>query len=369
MDAARGQMDQPIKRTAGSLSVAGRFRLTRVLADDPGCPLYLGEDIESSTGVAVRVFAPGPGLDAAFRERVRAHARIVSMLAASHPTIAPVVECTQSEDGGVLVATARPDGPLLADLMRGAGGLGLQRALTLGLRIAEALEAAHNMGVVHGGLDPTAIVALEGGDGVVLLDFGFRALPLSGGVPAVPTDGVSRAAPYLAPEQRRGGQATERGDVYALGGLLFHMLTGGAPPPPGARLSWNGEAGRRRAVPGSLRLIVSRALAEEPQQRHRDITELLNYLWMELNALSGTAALRWRRARWRVLRGALTVALVVGLIGVGVLWLRAGGARWPGRSIPPETAPRVEEPVRGPASPPLAPAGGAGPAAPREPPG
>jgi serine/threonine protein kinase len=161
------------------------------------------------------------------------------------------------------------------------------RAVRLGAQIAEGLGAAHAVGVIHRDIKPDNIMVVGVGEKeeVKLMDFGIARLRDTGAMTRLTRSGVLMGTPaYMAPEQiEGGGDVSERTDIYALGLVLYEMLSGGAPfrastpgtvlvkqlremPVPLRKL--------RAEVPAAVEKVVMQALEKKPQSRQRDMEEV-----------------------------------------------------------------------------------------------
>jgi serine/threonine protein kinase len=240
-----------------------------------------------------------------------------------------------------------------------------ERAVRLAIRIAQALESAHMMGVAHGSLTPRTVILVGPDDAVKLTQFGVDWVRATRrGRTGAAADG----SPYAAPEQILSGEATAQSDVYAVGALLYEALAGRPPAAPGSS--------RRRAPSPSLRKgrpevtaaldrVVMRALEADPTRRYRDMTDLFNDLWSEVNPFSSAADLeRGAVPRGRAVKGwsrVVAVGIVLGAVGIIALlsWLLVGESPAPlAPSIataPDAPAPASpSEPTPPPAAPPVA---------------
>ncbi|MGH7314451.1 MAG: serine/threonine-protein kinase, partial [Candidatus Rokuibacteriota bacterium] len=151
------------------------------------------------------------------------------LAAASNPSrIVRVYEVDRTDEGRVFMAMEYLEGESLAELIRREGALAPSRALRLAIQIAQGLAAASQAGVTHRNLKPQNVMVVGPDEQVKLTDFGIGRLRETalGGRPA----GPSLIAPeYLAPEQLKGEDVSYRADIYALGAVLYTMLTGSAP--------------------------------------------------------------------------------------------------------------------------------------------
>ena len=182
--------------------------------------------------VALKVLAPKLADDDVFRRRFLRESRIAASI--DHPSIIPIYET--GEDGGLLyIAMRYVDGSDLATLLEREGRLEPARAMAIMTQVASALDAAHTRGLVHRDVKPANILLAAAAPGAgshcYLCDFGlikqvgteqaFSALTA--------TDQFVGTIPYVAPEQIEGREVDGRTDVYALGCVLFHCLTGSVP--------------------------------------------------------------------------------------------------------------------------------------------
>src|SRR5579872_3372517 len=162
-----------------------------------------------------------------FNERFEREARVVASL--NHPNI-----CTLFDVGPNYLVMDLIDGPTLADRIR-EGPIPLEEALALARQIADALEAAHEKGVVHRDLKPGNVKITASGV-VKVLDFGLakvagNAVAPSGNSPTITMDAtqagmIMGTASYMSPEQAKGKPVDKRADIWAFGVVLHEMLTG-----------------------------------------------------------------------------------------------------------------------------------------------
>lgn len=191
----------------------------------------------------------------------------------SHPNVIAVEEHGRSEeDGAFYLVTEALDGASLAAAFDDDDVFPLARALNIALQIARALRAAHKLGIVHGALGPTNVrlTRVHGGELVRVVGFGCAALsPRS---PAL-------TGPYQAPERALGKTPDTRGDIFALGALLYRMLVGEAPmvESPALRAPSLSNVSRE-PVPRALDELVARCLEPESNARLSDLTSLMRGL-------------------------------------------------------------------------------------------
>ena len=277
-------------------------------------------------------------------ERFRREAMITANL--QHPGIVPVYEVGHWRSGQPFYAMKLVEGRTLREVIEEAGGL----AARLGLlhhvtAVAEALAYAHSRRIIHRDLKPSNILAGAFGE-TLIIDWGLaKDLSETGDEPdeerggtASGDSGLTRAGSvigtpaYMAPEQARGEPADERSDVYALGCVLYHLLTGEMPYSGSDSVVDDLLAGPPASIaerlpdaPADLRAIVERAMARDPRRRYADASEVAADLrrfetgkLVAAHAYStGQLVRRWvRRHRGAV---AVGVAAAVGLAVLGAV--------------------------------------------------
>ncbi len=268
--------------------IQGRYRVIAQRGTGRLATVYLGEEVTTAKKVALKVFHRELAKDEDIVEQLRRQAKLAAALSENHPRIATVYECDRTEDGSVFIVMEYLDGRSLKDVIRQEGPLEVDRALRLAGQIAEGLEAAHAMGLVHTDIRPqNVMVHMEAGEEAIKLK-GFEAAGLRETrlVDHLIRAGVISGNPeYAAPEQIEGAQITARTDVYSFGVLLYEMLTGVVPfrgsspdgvlarhlqetPPP------LGDV--RPEVPSVVEVKVGQALEKEPEKRQRHAVDVIN---------------------------------------------------------------------------------------------
>ncbi|HTJ80995.1 MAG TPA: serine/threonine-protein kinase, partial [Polyangiaceae bacterium] len=227
----------------------------------------------------------GPRAAARFEREVQALAEL------EHPNTVRVFDYGVTDDGLLYYAMELLTGVDLATLVRRAGPLSPARAVHMVLAASRALAEAHDKGMVHRDIKPENLfVASAGGelDFVKVLDFGIVRLE-EDGAEALTQDGHLAGTPtFMAPEVGRGAEADARSDVYALGAVLYFLLTG-RPPFEGRGTAAMLSAHQTEPVmPPSLRMdaplakdveeLALRCLAKAPAERPKDAGELAELL-------------------------------------------------------------------------------------------
>jgi predicted Ser/Thr protein kinase len=278
----------------------GPFTLLSKLGEGGMGVVYAAEDTRLGRTVALKILPPAALASPDKRRRFLREARAAS--AVMHPGIAAVFEV--GEHGGeVFLAMERVEGRTLRAVLRERGGpLPVERALAVVRDLARALEHAHGAGVVHRDLKPENLMETPSG-AVKLLDFGLAKrlgaeLPAAAAAPDMATvEGKILGTPgYMAPEQIRGAEVDARTDLFALGVLLFELLTDQLPFEAPTILAMLAATERDPArVPSSLRAevppsadaIVARCLQKRPSDRFASAADLATALD---EALAGSSA-------------------------------------------------------------------------------
>jgi hypothetical protein len=233
--------------------------------------VYLADDARLGRQVALKVISPQLAHDPEFRERFEAEAR--SAAAIDHPNVVPVYSAGTDGDR-FYIAMRYVEGRDLRTRLRGSEPLNPEEAVEIAAGVAAALDAAHEAGLVHRDVKPANIL-LPSGQALVaayLTDFGLTK-GLQGGGQLTGTGQWIGTVDYVAPEQMTSGLVDARTDVYALGCVLFEMVSG-APPFTGTEMQkmWHqvNEPLPPLPSPGDpdpLDAVIARATAKDPDER------------------------------------------------------------------------------------------------------
>ncbi len=239
--------------------------------------VYRATQLSLNRVAALKVLAAEFSEDPAFRERFRREGQLQAAI--DHPHIVTVYEAGETEHG-LFLAMRVVKGPTLKDLILGKQ-LEEGRALSVLTQVADALDAAHEVGLIHRDVKPQNIL-LDSRDNAYLADFGLTKAPGESGL--TEEGQFVGTIDYVSPEQARGEPATNASDVYALAGVLCECLTGDVPFPrqaeaavlfahltePAPRLSE-----QRPDLPAALDDVVARGMAKDPNSRPHSATELM----------------------------------------------------------------------------------------------
>ena len=257
--------------------LGGRYRLHRELARGGMATVWEAEDKVLTRRVAIKVLHPHLAGDHAFRTRFRREAVAAAKLA--HPHIVTTYDTGRDGDFAYIVMEL-VEGTTLARLLKDDGPMPVSKVVDVGVQVADALACAHANGIVHRDVKPANILLREDGH-VKVADFGIAKAGMGGDLTR--TGVVMGTAKYLSPEQVSGNPADAGSDIYALGIVLYEMLSGS--PPFIGETELSTAVARLTAAPGSLRdrrpdlprsleAVVLRSLARDPAARYRSAEEL-----------------------------------------------------------------------------------------------
>jgi serine/threonine-protein kinase len=270
-----------------SITAIGRYKLLRDLGQGAAAHVFLARDPTSGRQVVVKLLALAYTADPAFAERFER--ALKALVALQHPGLVPTVDYGREEEQFFVVQRYMPGGTL-ADRLDGRPML-LSEVLVILERLAGALDAAHAAGIVHGDLNPAHILYDINGRAFIT-DLGLAPLLQGDGTASQPgLPGLAGTPPsagwerfvtpaYMSPEQAAGEPADARTDVYALGVVLFEMLTGRL---PFAAVTAEGMVRQQveeavphlsatdlghLVLPAEFNQVMARALAKDRDQRY-----------------------------------------------------------------------------------------------------
>jgi serine/threonine protein kinase/beta-lactam-binding protein with PASTA domain len=260
--------------------IDGRYQVRSRIARGGMATVYLATDLRLERRVAIKVMHDHLAEDSAFKERFIQEARSAARLA--HPNVVNVFDQGQDSDTAYLVMEYLP-GINLRDLLKEHGKLTTEQTLDVMEAVLSGLSAAHKAGIVHRDLKPENVMLADDGR-IKIGDFGLaRAVSANTATGAALLGTIA----YLSPELVTRGVADARSDIYAVGIMMYEMLTGEQPykgeqPMQIAYQHANDSvptpSSKNSRVPAELDELVLWATAREPDERPRDARVMLDQL-------------------------------------------------------------------------------------------
>jgi len=280
--------------------VQGRYRIIREIGSGVFGTVWLAEDEATSHRVAVRFLPDGmtPATGIARSIRNVGESSVAGFM--SHPGLVRMLELGEAEPGRSFVVTEFVEGQRLSEFMAASKQLDSSDAQSGALDLGAAVEALHNLGLVHGALRPHNVMVLADGT-VKLMDVelaGLRGALTPQGDPA-----LEPPAEYLAPEQIAHASVTEKTDIYSFAVIVYELFCGVPPfqaPTRGDVLSKHlneqpTPMHRHRRVAVAVEQVIAQALDKDPERRPL-MHEMLNVLWDDpTRATASAAGTRWKR--------------------------------------------------------------------------
>jgi serine/threonine protein kinase len=291
-----GMVSPPLTRFVAGDVLAGRYRIVRFIAAGGMGEVYEAEDRVLQTRVAVKTLAAAVSDDPQAIRRLQLELDLTKRI--THPNVCRMYDLdvhlpmgTPAGAGVTFITMELVPGQSLGQEVRGAGPLPIEQALPIVEAMVAALAAAHNAGIIHRDFKSDNVMlapALNPGDPpwVVVMDFGLARASVPG-IPSISTTFDSRSLvgtlAYMAPEQMQGKPVTPATDIYALGVVMFEMVTGelpfGAEPPrqtASRRLAeaWRAGGGSSQGLDRRWEMAILRCLQPDPQKRYRSVEEV-----------------------------------------------------------------------------------------------
>ena len=328
----------------------GHYDVAALIGEGGMGRVYQATDTKLNRQVALKILPEAFATDPDRLARFQREAQVLASL--NHPGIAAIYGIEEADDTRALVLEL-VEGPTLADRIA-QGPIPVDEALPIAKQIAEALEAAHEQGVIHRDLKPASIKVKDDGT-VKVLDFGLaKALDTApeGDPSQSPTltaaatqmGVIMGTAAYMSPEQARGKPVDKRADIWAFGCVLYEMFTG--------QRAFQGEdvsltlasvmksdpdfTRLRDDTPGAVRRLLVRSLLKDPSQRLRDIGDAhFELTVMEPSAAGSdmtgavpTGAAGRVTATSSKRRAWLATVVVAAALGASAMWLPSLGGRF-----------------------------------------
>lgn len=259
--------------------LGGRYELESQIGRGASSVVWRARDIRLDRAVAIKRLLPHLAADPVAAARFEREARTAALL--NHPGLVTVYDSDVDEEGR-WIAMELVDGETVAGALTRTGRFGFERAASIGIQVARALDHAHQLGIVHRDVKPANIMLRSDGR-VQVVDLGITT-GLDTDSRLTSTGMVLGSLTYLAPEMASGSPASALSDVYALGVVIFEMVTGTAPFPGGtlAEVIRAHQAVTPPSVgplaPAWLDQVVNRCLAKNPEDRFASMAEVASAL-------------------------------------------------------------------------------------------
>jgi serine/threonine protein kinase len=258
--------DLPLPEELTALLPQGNYQVESFLGQGGMGAVYKGVQVRLKRPVAIKIMRRDQGQDYGFEQRFEREAQAMAKL--NHPGIVSVIDYGEAGEDYLYIVMELVDGADMMDVIRG-GQMTQEMALTLLPQICDALQFAHDHGIVHRDIKPSNIMLTRDGR-IKMADFGL-AKPMDGLESSFRTQtGTGMGTPdYAAPEQfDPHGHIDHRADIYALGVMIYQMITGQLP-----RGVWRPPSQRAEIAP-QWDDIVAHAMQNDPADRYQQASEI-----------------------------------------------------------------------------------------------
>jgi serine/threonine-protein kinase len=292
------------------------YRIDSVAARSGMASIFRGVDLRNGREVAIKVPHPEMEADPVLFDRFKREQEIGKAL--DHPGVMKVFD--DPDRSSIYMVMEWVNGRLLRQILSEQGKLPIERAVRITIAVAEALDYIHAHGVVHRDLKPENIM-VDGADRIKLIDFGIAGKQGSRRLTFAKLSQVMGTPDYISPEQVKGKRGDGRSDIYALGAMLYEMLTGKTPFTGNNPFAIMNDRLLNYPVPPrelnpeispELQEVVYRALERDPKSRYAKAREMawdLAHL-DQVGAAERPELVEWRKRRRPWLRQILFYAMI-----------------------------------------------------------
>ncbi|MEI7625041.1 MAG: Stk1 family PASTA domain-containing Ser/Thr kinase [Actinomycetota bacterium] len=316
--------------------VDGRYEILERLGSGGMADVYCAQDSQLGRKVALKMLYRRYAQDQEFVERFRREASAAAGL--QHPNVVGIYDRGEF-DGTYYIAMEYLEGQTLKERVR-AGALEPVVAIDIAVQILKAARFAHSRGIIHRDLKPQNVI-VDADNRAKVTDFGIAR---AGASDMTETGSIMGTAQYLSPEQAQGHAISGASDLYAVGIILFELLTGEVP--------FDGDSAvavalkqvtepafapslRRQGIPPELDAIVLRAMEKDPSQRFADADEFIAALEAERARLVSGAPSGQTTAVFGAASAATLAAGAIAAAGAGIGAPPAYGGTFPNEPLPP----------------------------------
>ena len=263
-------------------TIANRYEVFQHIGQGGMADVFLAIDTILNRQVAIKILRSELCTDAISILRFEREAQAATAL--SHPNIVEIYDVGEYKGHHYIVMEYVP-GKTLKSIIRDRGGLVLEEAIDISKQLCSATQEAHNRGIIHRDIKPQNVIVKSDGS-IKILDFGIALA--KGSMQITQANNVMGSVHYLAPELAKGEPATVQSDIYALGIVLYEMLTGDVPfkaenAVQVAIMQMRNTIPSPRSInpsiPQSVENIILKATSKDPALRYRTCTEMLDDLY------------------------------------------------------------------------------------------
>jgi serine/threonine-protein kinase len=272
-----------LETTRHAINQVGRYRILERLGQGGMASVYKAFDPEINRQIAIKFLHPTHAQDENYRSRFLSEAKAVGVL--SHANIVTVHDVGEIQ-GQPYIAMEMVEGAPLSDVLADGTPMSAREVVDIGIQLANALDYAHSKGIVHRDIKPSNILRIKGTNTIKVTDFGIAHIA-SNETTRTRLGEVLGTPEYMSPEQALGQKVDARSDLFSVGVVLFHLVTGKRPFEADSLLTLMNRIAKedptpieklRGDVPASMRRIIARCLKKQPDKRYRTGAELADAL-------------------------------------------------------------------------------------------
>ncbi len=309
----------------------GRYKIHGLIGEGAMAQIYKAHDPHINRDLALKILKQERSLDEEYVNRFLREARAAGSL--THPNIVAVYDVGRHQERPYIIIEL-VDGTPMDQALADGKPLALKRSLSIGIQLAEALDYAHERGIVHRDVKPSNIMLLQDGETIKVADFGIAQIEDADATRHTQAGTVLGTPQYMSPEQVMGQKVDGRSDLFSVGVILYQLFSGRRPfnadtmatllfqitqeePPPIAELMPD--------LPVGLQHVVNKLLAKQPAKRFESGRELARALSRELKVIEEQEqeSERHRYVPISVKAASLMAGLIAVTMAVSVFFIQA----------------------------------------------